>query len=349
MTAWAAADDLAITYLGDSDRPDEFIGLTENGATEEDVDIDMPIEATLPIQLVGPAPLAEGDLEGISVVLYNDARTVGRGEQTDDAGTAVFKALHGGLYEAFIYGADAGHADDWYRDETGAIMQIEVLDEIDNDPVAIAMTPSNTVHGVVLDEWGNPIRGASIIMTEALEPDTGAADSAGLFIESTDGAGEFAVSGLPDGNWNIRVQTSPFCPNDPGHVAVYWPNEVDPLMADTMDIGVHANAIKEVQFVMPDDHDHDSMGDRWERRYGLDTSRDDSMDDPDGDGLNNLTEYRMRTHPLEAAGYWTIERQCGCAAAQATRLAGWTVPLLTLVLFRRRGSTSPRRSAPRGQ
>ena len=98
-----------------------------------------------------------------------------------------------------------------------------------------------------------------------------------------------------------------------------------------------------------DDHDHDSMGDRWERRYGLDTSRDDSMEDPDGDGLNNLTEYRMRTHPLEAAGYWTIERQCGCAAAQATRLAGWTVSLLTLVLFRRRGSTSPRRLAPRGQ
>ncbi len=349
MTTWAAAEGLAVTYLGDADRPDEFIALTSDGDTETGVDIDMPMEARVEVQLTGSAPLTGGDLEGISVVLYNDAHTVGRGEQTDSSGTAVFAGLHGGAYELFVYGSTAGHADDWMREADGTISRLTVLDERETGPVTIPMTPSHTVHGSVVDEHGIGIRGAMVIISEEVNRDSEVAESGGLFVETTDADGFFSTSGVPPGVWKIRAQTSPVCPTDPGHVPVYWPDEADPLMADTLTILETTDATTQVRLVMPSDNDHDEMGDRWERRHGLDTEADDALEDPDGDGLNNLTEYRMRTDPFEAAGYWVIERSCGCSSGSRRApiaVFGW---ILGLVLVRRRAGASQRRSALRGR
>jgi hypothetical protein len=45
------------------------------------------------------------------------------------------------------------------------------------------------------------------------------------------------------------------------------------------------------------DRDNDGLRDRWERRYGLSTSKRSAGQDPDRDGLSNLREYRLRTNP----------------------------------------------------
>ncbi len=47
----------------------------------------------------------------------------------------------------------------------------------------------------------------------------------------------------------------------------------------------------------PEDIDFDGMNDAWEDAYGLDTTRDDSAEDLDGDGLTNLEEYVLGTDP----------------------------------------------------
>jgi len=45
------------------------------------------------------------------------------------------------------------------------------------------------------------------------------------------------------------------------------------------------------------DNDLDFMDDEWETSYGLDTGKDDSLEDLDGDGLNNKREYDLGTEP----------------------------------------------------
>lgn len=47
------------------------------------------------------------------------------------------------------------------------------------------------------------------------------------------------------------------------------------------------------------DSDGDGMDDSWEEKYGLNTSRDDSMEDPDGDGVKNIQEYKDNTNPFD--------------------------------------------------
>jgi len=48
------------------------------------------------------------------------------------------------------------------------------------------------------------------------------------------------------------------------------------------------------------DSESDGMPDEWEMRNGLDPFADDSADDPDGDGLPNLGEFKLHTNPQVA-------------------------------------------------
>jgi hypothetical protein len=43
--------------------------------------------------------------------------------------------------------------------------------------------------------------------------------------------------------------------------------------------------------------DHDRLPDRWERKFHLDTKRNDAKRDRDRDGLSNYREYRSHTNP----------------------------------------------------
>jgi hypothetical protein len=51
-----------------------------------------------------------------------------------------------------------------------------------------------------------------------------------------------------------------------------------------------------------DDWDNDRMSDAWERKYRLDTVKEDSSDDPDNDGYTNYDEFRMGTPPDRKGG-----------------------------------------------
>lgn len=45
------------------------------------------------------------------------------------------------------------------------------------------------------------------------------------------------------------------------------------------------------------DRDHDRMRDSWEKRYKLNTHKNDARKDKDRDGLKNIEEYRSGTNP----------------------------------------------------
>ena len=45
------------------------------------------------------------------------------------------------------------------------------------------------------------------------------------------------------------------------------------------------------------DKDHDNLPDMWEDIVGLNSSKDDSFEDPDMDWLTNNIEFTLKTHP----------------------------------------------------
>ena len=65
----------------------------------------------------------------------------------------------------------------------------------------------------------------------------------------------------------------------------------------------------------PDD-DGDGMDDDWEDANGLDSDIDDSLDDPDSDGANNLLEFQLGTNPqiedndLDSDGFLNWNDNC---------------------------------------
>ncbi|WP_198555742.1 immunoglobulin-like domain-containing protein [Colwellia sp. 75C3] len=54
------------------------------------------------------------------------------------------------------------------------------------------------------------------------------------------------------------------------------------------------------------DDDNDGMPDEYETLYGFDPLVDDSLEDPDGDKISNVFEYKSNTSPIDGADYHTI-------------------------------------------
>jgi hypothetical protein len=310
VVSWASADGLATTYYPNADRPGESLSAPDEGQVLDGADLRLPRENTLTVQILG-----EGDRSDVSVLLYNDTLSVGRGAPVEEDGTVTIDALHPGTYSLFVYGADVGSTDDFVRDTSGAVRDIVIDGATTLD---VEMPAGAGFSGTVRDDAGAPVYGAYVYSTTA--------DGENTEVAVTDAEGVYTLGGLPGGIYTLRASYAPYCDNDPGFVTVYWPDALQPddALVTTLAVG---EGRADVDFVLFQDGDHDAMGDAWEAEHGLDPERDDAGEDPDGDGYVNVEEWVLGSDPTgPAVGPGTV---CGsgCGAGAGGALV-WMVPLL---------------------
>ncbi|HND32106.1 MAG TPA: carboxypeptidase-like regulatory domain-containing protein, partial [Myxococcota bacterium] len=304
------------TYYPDADRPGTRVPVPEEGAEAEGVDLYMPTESVLNVQLVG-----DGALEEISVLLYNSTYTVGWGDVADAQGRVRLGQLHPGDYTLQVYGSEAGFVDGGYNDALGNPRVIHVEGE---SSVEVTLAPGASMSGLVSGEDGSPIYGAQVVVTTA--------DGSGVDFITTEADGSWTIEGLPAGSWKLQVNVNPLCPDDPDWVDQHWDGVYlqDFSVAIPLAEGEHK---ENLDFVLPADNDHDRMGDRWEEENGLDAQRNDAGEDPDEDGFSNLEEWRIGSDPTsDRAG-----ADCGCGEGKSSFFL--LLPLAALYQ-RRRNATA---------
>jgi hypothetical protein len=321
VITWVNAEGYGLTYYPDADRPGETVPAPEEGDEVAGVDLEMPFASALLGRVVG----ADGDLSGVTVLAYNDTYTVGQGAQADEGGQFTVEGMQGGDYFLYVYAEDEGFLNDFIRDDDGEPEVFPVPDAAASAEFEIALAPAAVLEGLVLDDGGDPVYGA-YVYAYSLDVD-GEAEAV-----ATDRDGVFRLDGLVGGGWGLEVFYSPYCEGDGGFVRVYWPGLVNPDLAQSLEL-TEGQVYQDLQFELPVDADRDEMGDRWEEGYGLDVGRDDSGEDPDGDGYTNLEEYRLGTDPTTI----TAEEGCGggCRGGDQAGLL-----LLGLLGLRVRGRTS---------
>jgi hypothetical protein len=141
--------------------------------------------------------------------------------------------------------------------------------------------------------------------------------------------GTWWLGGLAPGDYVVWADYQSLCASDPDFLARWYPDAI----TNDIPVALHVDAGGEATWdaaLSPDD-DHDGMDDVWEAAHGLDPTRDDSAEDPDGDGFTNLEEYQLGTNPM-ALGR---EEGCGCDGTGAPVSAS-AAPFLALLLLRRR-------------
>lgn len=317
---WVSAEGHALTYFPDHDRPTAYAGTVpdEGGVFEVD-DLVAPAEARLLLELVDPED-GEG-LGGLSGLLYNSDQTVGRGDVADDAGRLVIDRLHPGDYRLYVWGEAAGYADDWVRGADDEPLPLTVTAAGDSAPVALGLPRAGVVSGQVRGESGAPLPGAAVALRRERD--------GALAVATSDREGRYRIGGLAEGEWTVQAAAQPPCPGDPSAVTVYLGPTVNPAWQDRVALAPGAR-VEGLDFWLPDDADRDRMGDTWERQMGLDPTRDDGAEDPDGDTYDNLTEYHLGTDPRGAGA-----GAAGCGGCGGG--AGAALLLLPLAALRRRG------------
>jgi hypothetical protein len=132
----------------------------------------------------------------------------------------------------------------------------------------------------------------------------------------------FELGPVPLQPFALRVSYTPFCSADPSFVPVFAPDAL--TLTDAAVFEPTPGERFDVELILPPDGDADGMDDIWELAWHLDPLRDDGDEDPDGDSISNLEEYRADTDPLG----WTALADCA---------GGGGFVLLALLFRRKRG------------
>ncbi len=292
VITWASAPGLATTYYPDADRPGESVSAPEEGDVAI-ANLSLPAEHSLSVQFSGV-----GDLSLVNVLLYNDTRTVGRGSGVDETGAVTIGALHPGDYFLYVYGADAGFLDGF----VGSAVDPTAFRVEGESRVSLPLTRGASVSGRLVDDDGAPVYGGFVYLFDS----TGDNVSVG----TSDSEGYYAATGIPAGEYSVRVSYVNYCPTDAGWVTKWWESSWTEEGASTLQLD-EGESQQAFDFLLPRDDDHDAMGDAWEREHGLDTDADDAALDKDLDGYSNLTEWQLGTDPNDPG----VLAECGCAGA----------------------------------
>lgn len=309
---WAESDGLATTYYPDADRPSGSVPVPDEGSFVEGVDLHLPEESTLTLHVRG-----DGDLSEVGLMVYNSELTVGRGGGLDNSGDFRVDALYPGDYTVYIYGSDGGFTDGWAL-EGGATRVFHVSGDTEAD---IDLSRGATLSGTVTDEDGAPVYGAYVYVYPA--------DGSDAQAVATDADGAWVLPGLLGGDVTLRTSYVNYCPTDPGYVTEFWEDALQETDADYLHVP-EGGELPGIDVVLWIDGDHDGMGDTWEGENGLDPSRDDAAEDPDGDGFTNYEEWILGSNPQDRDGGGP--GGCGCGGG-----AAWVLVPFGLWAGRRRG------------
>ena len=102
-----------------------------------------------------------------------------------------------------------------------------------------------------------------------------------------------------DGQFILTYETRAFYYTRKHELAVVTSSkkDLDPYSAWPMRAGGHANTFRAIPVELRDD-DADGLPRNWENRFGLnDYDANDALNDQDGDGLENIDEYKNQTDP----------------------------------------------------
>jgi hypothetical protein len=298
---WAEVPGMATTYYPDSDRPTQVISLTAEGAMVEEVSLNPVPESRIRGRILG-----EGDQSTMSLLAYNDDRTVAVAAVVEEDGHFVVEGLHGGRYTLGVFGQALGLVADELRTEAGEIRVLEVPSQGDLDLGDVEVPKGAVIEGVVTDAYaGDRIYGAFVYAESEAEGT--------LVLSTSDDRGRFAIEGLREGAYRIWADYQHYCDPDVDWVPRYWPDVVNPVLNGS--VRVQAGETWVWNPTLPPDLDHDLMDDEWERHWGLDDGRDDANEDVDNDGFSNLEEYQLGTDPTsDGTG------GCGCNNSRSSLL-----------------------------
>ncbi len=322
VLVWAYADSLSTTYFPSSPTPGDRISLPEDGDSARDIDLVLPNESRLNARLLGSPFTAS------SVLLFNEAQTSAVSAQVEEDGIVSIGTLHPGRYLMFVDAVDDGFVEGFILNDAGQPQTFAIDGVTDVGDVSIAR--GGSISGIVRDTYtGEPIYGAAVIAEPTLRGDRRST--------TTNRDGEYSLDGLTADRWQLRSEYQSQCLPDPVYVPTYYPDQINPTFGGVVEVS--AGSETEWSPTLAPDADRDGMDDVWEVDNGLDPTRDDSLDDADGDGFTNRDEYLLGTDPNETTVTPPEEEGCKCSSSP---VSFWGLCLVggALLVRRRRLLTS---------